>query len=457
MGFLWRKEKRRILKRKIIGFWSEYSRSKTGMAGLIILLVFVAVACARPWLTTANPRETFVSGKYAAPTWSAEGAPKNFYVDNDHYVRESRYVYHINLTFNYPYSEPPDSFVVTIELEGELREPFSEDNPGSLKTWLIRPDGRELLIHSDEVRGEGTCQIYSADLKDEVDVIKLASEMGIENPELLIVEHVIFGDVENAGSTLKGTYTISVTVIGGLRPTHISAYFRGRAYGVLGTDWLGRDVWSQLLEGVIWALYIGILSSVLSVTIGIVYGLVSGYIGGRVDELMMRVTDILIAIPKLPMFICLAVLVGRPMLEFTIMIIAAFGWMGLAKVARSMVLSLRERAFVEVARAIGAGHRRIMFKHIMPHLFPLAFANLALSVPDAILTEAALSFLGLSDPWRITWGRMLHEAQSGAALAAGAWWCVIPPGLCIAMLSMSFIFIGHAIDEILNPRLRRRR
>ena len=137
-----------------------------------------------------------------------------------------------------------------------------------------------------------------------------------------------------------------------------------------------------------------------------------------------------------------------------IIIMGLLGWMGFSRVIRSQVLSLKQRSFVEASRAAGAGPGRVILKHLLPNVVSLAYVSLALSVPAAIVAEAALSWLGLGDPSVMSWGRMLHEVQVSGAYK-DLWW-VIPPGISIAFLSMSFIMMGYAIDDILNPRLRER-
>ncbi len=133
----------------------------------------------------------------------------------------------------------------------------------------------------------------------------------------------------------------------------------------------------------------------------------------------------------------------------------AFGWVGLVFTVRSMALQLRESLYVEAARALGATDRRIILKYIFPQVLPYTFASIALGVPGAILAEAGLSFLGLGDPSVVTWGKLLHDAQQANAVLNNAWWWVVPPGLAIALVGMSFVFLGYTLDAILNPRLRR--
>ena len=182
-------------------------------------------------------------------------------------------------------------------------------------------------------------------------------------------------------------------------------------------------------------------------------GLVAGYLGGIVDEILMRFADMLLVLPFLPLLLVLIAVLG-PSIWNLIILMGLLGWMGFSRVIRSQVLSLKERAFVEASRAAGAGALHIIVKHLLPNVMSLVYVNLALTVPTAIVVEAALSWLGLGDPNTMTWGMMLHDIQYWGAYKD--WWWVLPPGLCIALLSSSFVLIGYAIDEIVNPKLRER-
>ncbi|MEM2954004.1 MAG: ABC transporter permease [Candidatus Bathyarchaeia archaeon] len=228
----------------------------------------------------------------------------------------------------------------------------------------------------------------------------------------------------------------------------------GNCFGILGTNHLGQDLFSQLIYGAQASLYVGLLSAILGVVIGLVVGLAAGYMGKAVDEILMRFSDMLLVLPSLPLLIVLVAILGSK-LENLIILLGFLGWMGFARLVRSQVLSLRERPFVEAAKAVGAGKSHILFRHILPNVMGLVYVSLATSVPGAIVAEAALSWLGFVDPTRVSWGRMLNEAQEQAATRC--WWWVIPPGLCIAALALAFILLGFAIDDILNPKLRVRR
>ncbi len=225
-------------------------------------------------------------------------------------------------------------------------------------------------------------------------------------------------------------------------------------FGLLGSDEVGRDLFSQVLYGTRISMLVSILAAGLAVMLGTTIGLVSGYLGGLVDEVLMRITDFFLVLPSLPIIIVLAAILG-PSIYNIILVIGITSWPSVARVIRSQVLAVKELPYVEASIAIGASSRRIMFVHILPNAAPLIYINMALNVANAILIEAGLSFLGLGDPNNISWGTILFFAEQSQAIIKGAWWYVLPPGLCILLVALSFVLIGHALDEILNPKLRR--
>lgn len=224
---------------------------------------------------------------------------------------------------------------------------------------------------------------------------------------------------------------------------------------LLGTDDVGRDVFSELMYGSRVSLLVGVTASAISVLIGGSVGVFAGYYGRMMEEGLMRFTDIFLVIPHLPLTLLIVALAGPNLLNI-IVVIGVLSWPSTARIVRSQVISIKERTFIERARAIGAGDRHIIRKHILPNVIPLMFANTILIVALAILTESTLSFLGLGDPLVISWGSMLHYAFVSLAMFNGAWWYFVPPGICIALVVLGFTFLGYAIDEILNPKLRKR-
>jgi peptide/nickel transport system permease protein len=235
-------------------------------------------------------------------------------------------------------------------------------------------------------------------------------------------------------------------------PSWVQSYKSGNLY-ILGLDNRGRDIWSQWVWGSRIALYVGFLAATFSITIGTTMGLVAGYFGGKIDTVLMRFTDVILVIPGLPLIITLASVLGASVNNL-ILVIAIVGWPGVARVIRSQVLSLKERPFIESARVTGASHARIMGKHILPNVLPLAFLYMTFAVSGAILSEASISFIGLGDIQTVSWGRMLQDVTQSQALKA--WWWLIPPGIAITLVSLGFFLIGRAFDEIVNPRLRKR-
>lgn len=224
----------------------------------------------------------------------------------------------------------------------------------------------------------------------------------------------------------------------------------------LGTDNTGLDIFHQLLYGARTSIVVGIVSAVIASFLGAAVGLYSGYVGGVKDEVVMRLNDIVLSIPWLVLMIVVAALLGRIDLTGIILIIGLTGWSYTARMVRAQVLSVKERQYIERARAIGASDLDIIRRHVFPNTFPLIFANTILTVAVSILSEATLSFLGLRPVGEVTWGTMLSFASEASAFQIGLHWWILAPGLCIVSVVLGFTLLGYALDEILNPKLRRR-
>lgn len=224
---------------------------------------------------------------------------------------------------------------------------------------------------------------------------------------------------------------------------------------LLGTTNIGRDIFSQLIYGARPALLIGFSAAFFVVCIGTLVGLIAGYFGGWVDTILMRITDVAFGIPFLP-FVIVLVAFLRPSVWNIVLAMAILLWCDTARIIRSQVLSLRQRSYVQAATIAGASSWRTIFVYIAPNILSLSFLYGTLAVGWAILTEAAVSFLGFGDPKVTSWGFMLQDAYVSQALARGAYYWFVPPGICIMLTVMAGFFIGRGTEELLFPRLRER-
>lgn len=220
----------------------------------------------------------------------------------------------------------------------------------------------------------------------------------------------------------------------------------------LGTTYYGLDVLSQLIHGTRIVLVVGITCAILIAIIGTNIGLLAGYYGGRVDTILMRVTDLAFGIPFIPFAVVLVALLG-PSLWNTIIAISLLMWRSTARVIRSQVLSLRERGFVKAARIAGASDLRILYVHIFPNVLPMAMLYVAFDIAWAVLAEASISFLGFGDPRQTSWGQMLYLAYVSGSIRQ-AWWWTVPPGAMLSLFVVSVFLIAREFERLANPRLR---
>jgi peptide/nickel transport system permease protein len=222
----------------------------------------------------------------------------------------------------------------------------------------------------------------------------------------------------------------------------------------LGTDFIGRDILSQLLAGARVAFMVGLSSAFMSIVIGTVVGLIAGYVGRVVDTALMRLADMIMVMPTLLVVLILSSLFGQLRIWTIVIIIALFRWPGVSRVIRAQTLSLKHRPFIEAARVAGASHLRIIFRHLTPNVMPLALLYMTFRVTSAIVIEAALAFLGFGDPGTVSWGMMLQWVWKTGHMFQAPYW-LLPPGLCISLITLSFYMIGRAMEEVLDPRLRK--
>lgn len=225
---------------------------------------------------------------------------------------------------------------------------------------------------------------------------------------------------------------------------------------LLGTSiTTGQDVFSMLLYGTRVSLSVGIITGLSIAVIGAILGVAAGYLGGIVDMILMRIVDIMIVVPTLPLTIVITNIFGHSYVVI-VLVFVLFGWQSLSRVVRSQVLLLKNSDYVKAAELAGAGKRYIMFQHILPGVSHLVVMNTALTCAGIMIAEAGLSFLGLGNPTAISWGKMLADAQSGGSMLFGHWWTILAPGIGIFLSVYAFMRLGLAIEEILNPKMKRK-
>ncbi len=494
-------------------FWEQYRRKPQGMVGLAIVALYVLVAVFAPLLTKYDPMDDlYLADNIAAPAWLGKINPKyrdlpptmrwvlglsDWDAETAEGVKVGPWQHQRGegLDIQLPATEPaegetqqsgtPFGFVSSFawnpfgtSASAQQAEPedsdalfefsfaydygrpqtfsagfeYSVEAPGDASTKLafelVNPSGKTFNLWNTTVRGSLRTGSAIIDARDYDLKMRLGLSFFDEPTAVVFAE--------------RGNYTVRLRVDSEspsgpvqvrIRPVDFGVL--GMVHGILGTDHMGSDLWAQLVYGTRVALAIGLSAAFIAVFIGTSVGLIAGYLGGVVDEVLMRVVDVLLAVPVMPVLIVLGALFGKSVANVVILL-ALFSWMGIARMVRAQTLSLKERTFVEAAKAAGASSAYIMISHILPNTMPLIFANLVLRIPSAILTEASLSFLGLGDPRVPTWGRMLQNARQFGAFTKMAWWWMLPPGIVLTGLAVAFVFIGNSVNEILNPRYRER-
>jgi peptide/nickel transport system permease protein len=466
-------------------FISEFIRRKSGIAGVIILLILISMtiyaffgipsASFKEW---NNPNYWIDNPRLASPIWSdffgflGRVTPEHLILSSSVENNEAtsgknkvtisttdengiNVVTH-SYNINYNSDIPPNDFMITYSL-------YKEKIPPAVEIELIRPNNNKFDIYFDSITPSISGSNQSITLgrifsTDSLIHQKLLDYLKFFNytQETTKPEVMLFSNLENR-SIMKGNYTFNVKFYLFNNEDEIlnsKLILGGEKFGLMGTDELRRDLTVGLVWGAPVALFIGLSVSTISIVIGMIYGIIAGYKGKRTDESLMRINDIFYSLPTLPLLIIMSLFIGRSIFLIVLFLIF-FGWMGTAKISRSLALQIKNFQYVEAAKLIGQSDIKIIFKHIIPQLLPLTFASIAISVPGAILAEASLSFIGLGDPSIPTWGQILHEAHTAAAASRGLWWWLIPPGMLIALTGLAFVLIGNTIDSVLNPKMKR--
>jgi peptide/nickel transport system permease protein len=455
-------------------FWKEFRRVKSGLVGLGIFLVFLLLVILEPFMLAfpeTNSRWRDISywddnPQSAYPVWvnyfSSKKYAKSSVLKDPEISEEifgSNRMETFTFEYDYQYDIPPVDLIFKIKGIGTAM----------LDLTFIRPDGETIYLTSTNISlVEGGVNRISVDKGSKLeaydflsgfesrDVMRKVQRTSIKPTSILFskAQANMFSDPE----PLKGKYILQMSLL--LQNTtdsvsNVEIVLPGKVSGILGTDAYKRDIYSGVLAGIKWALLIGLLTAIVSVMVGVIYGVVSAYFGGWKDSIMQRIFEVFNSIPVLPVLIVMSA-VFKPSIWNFIFIMCIFFWTGSVKTVRSMGMQIKEETFIEASKALGASSFRIIFKHIIPLIIPYSFASMALFIPGAIVYEASISLLGLGDATIVTWGQILRDAYTGGAVINGIWWWVVPPGLMIAIMGMSFAFMGFALDKILHPKLRTR-
>ena len=453
-------------------FFNEFKKDKTGVIGLSILIIAILISLFEPLILTYKEapkrwrdinywQDNPVS---APPVWvnffQKEKASITSHIDTvsfeTNYI-DGRLNYKILFEYDYNFDKSPVDLIFHLNIRG---------NTGIV--WKVaRPDNESVILYDGLYNSTGNLRISAFNdsknrilrfYRESVPVIfARQSESLITNP-IEILFNIKKDDMAKDFLALKGIYKFEITGEFSESNGEIENPYMvlvGSMSGLMGTDNMKRDIFSGLISGLKWALFIGIATSFIAVIIGVMYGIISAYFGGFVDGFMQFIYQIFIGIPVLPVMIVMSA-IFKPSIWTMIAMMILFSWTGSVMTVRSMAMQLKEETYIEAARTIGAGHFRIIFNHLTPLLLPFSFASMALAVPSAIVYESSLSLLGFGDATIVTWGQILHDAMKGSAVLSGLWWWIIPPGILIAILGMSFAFLGFALDKILHPKLRNR-
>jgi len=444
----------------------EFLKSRIGLAGIGILLILIITSIVTVIIIPVdtfkqwnNPSHWISFPKTSAPAWinilTFEKIPEHLIIDEPIInSKKSGDVSVVNHQFNvnFDYDDFPNDFIYE----------FTAKYSGSplLQMSVIRPDGMQLDLLSTSLPNSRTTithseRIFSTDASIKKNLFLQRGQFSFPidkmSSEDVIFSNVLIHEIQ------KGNYIFLVNLYGVHSENEIldsRLIVGGKAFGIMGTDELRRDLAIGLLWGTPLALFIGLAVAIGSVVMGLLYGVYAGFKGRKTDETMMRLNDVIYALPALPFLIILAVTISNSIF-LMVGFLMLFGWVGIAKVSRSMALQIKTKGYVEASKMMGQKNSKIILRHIVPQLLPYAMASVAISVPAAITTEAGLSFLGLGDPTFPTWGQILHDANVYGAAPRGLWWWIAPPGVMIAITGLAFVLIGNALDSIVNPKLKK--
>jgi peptide/nickel transport system permease protein len=444
----------------------EFSKSKSGVAGLVVLLVLAALSVyaltayppgiANKW---NNPQSWEGNPPKAPPSWvsylGVEEA-KSIKFPSAQWTNlapagSTNQNYSTTYSFQWSATTAPSDVRFVPKYSGSLLE---------VEVVWVKPDGQSVLVY---LANPSSGTSYDASNQNFVQWIQqfIQSQTGYPLATVSISQEMaaLFNkDGANllSNPVLHGTYHVSVDLISS-GPLAIDSQgtalsIRGASYGLMGTDLYGRPIQLGMLLGLPYALELGAVTSVVGVLFGVVFGGISGFVGGRRDGVMQWVALVFLALPALPFLVAISYSFQLT-LVLEALLIAALSWPFYAIIARSVALSVRSQTYVEADRAMGISSIRTFFTHFMPRLTPVSIAYTVLGIPAGILLAQTLAFLGIAPSNVITWGGILDDAFIQQAALFGWWWWVLFPGLMIVVVAVPFVLVGFALDKIVAPRV----
>jgi ABC-type dipeptide/oligopeptide/nickel transport system permease subunit len=474
----------------------DTAKKPMGRAGLAIIAIYALMALVAPYITYNDPvKDLNLASDMAMPEWItlfpgysslprntiynfepakwelrnvSRGGAYEIRVDRGSDIltirlnslekptpgtsKQGRALLDMEQEFEYSYS-PPKSFILTARinltytgLSEKLR--FTIYISNGTNKYILYDTG---YIYSGSISRWQNPLLISSDFPqikelNNISIKENLAKMVFSNPGEYRIGLFIEISPEETGE--GGARTLGTIAIG-----NATLKIPGLVYGMLGTNYVGADVWSQFVWGIRQSLLVGIIASTVSVAIGVLLGVLIGYSGRALREVLLLLTDTIYLLPLLPIILITLAVVGRN-IYVVAMLIGLLTWAGLSRELGNWMLSLRERAHVEAAKALGASQLYILLKHVLPFTTHLIIFAFIIRIPFSILLEAGLSIIGFGDPFQPSWGKMINEALSGGALISGAWWWIAPPVIGLVSLSAGFVYLGYALDEILNPRLK---
>ena len=458
----------------------EMLGTKSGKIGVFILIFLTLFSLMVPFYAPFdviemwnNPKAWVDYPKCAAPVWVEwfthkklpktqvfEPGSKNIYKDSKVLGGVYKVIWNV-IRFKYDYDEFPNEktgFKIALIIH-------SNKNVIVNVTWM-RPDGFNVNLFYDVIYVTGeTLPIvkeFTSAYPVFKDAAKLFAEKAFKTPVRTSTQVILFAQATEDMNdpkmmkVLKGDYKLLVKAITFDMEGDVDVKFIlfGKVYGLAGTDFWGRDLLIAIMWGAPVALTFGAVTAIFLSFLQTIFGIIAGWFGGKVDEGIQKLTEIYMVIPSLPILILISLLYELRIWELVLALIVLSPVGSSTLTIRSMTFQIKEEQHILAIKAYGASGWRIILKHILPRVLPYTLTGIVLSIPSYVFLEAALSFLGLGDPTLPTWGKVLSDAYSKAAVYLGWWWWILIPAGCIIITAFAFALLGYSLDKIVNPRLR---